>query len=462
MKEIPPHWKTAKLEELINLVIGGDWGKHSDYLDKDFVLVHCIRASEIKKWEVEKGKTAALRKIAKTSFEKRKLIEGDILVEISGGGPEQPVGRAILIDKEVLAFRPEIPKVCTNFFRLIRLNSEISPKFINQYLQFFYKAGKTVDFQAGSNNLRNLKFKDYVTIHIPLPPLPEQHLIVAKIEELFSELDNAVENLKKAKEQLKVYRQAVLKWAFEGKLTAEWRKERESQNTEYQSEKEEVRVAAEQEIKYFPTSKLPKGWKWDKLGNHAFVTKLAGFEFTSHVKYKDEGEIPVIRAQNVSKEGFIERNFIYVDRQIMEKLPRSRVFGGEVLMVFVGAGLGNVGIVPKNKDFFLGPNVAKIAVNDGHNNKFIYYFLSSTLGFGNINEMSKATAQGSISMGNIREVSIPIVPIKEQNKIIQEIETRFSVADKLEQSIDQSLLKSEVLRQSILKRAFEGKLVEFI
>jgi len=207
---------------------------------------------------------------------------------------------------------------------------------------------------------------------------------------------------------------------------------------------------------------LPNGWKWIKTGDFAFVTKLAGFEFTKYVRYNGSGEIPVIRAQNVSKNGFIKRNFIYVDRKTLEILPRSRVTGGEVLMVFVGAGLGNVAIVPSDIEYFLGPNVAKISFNQEIFNKYAYYFFSSILGFGNISKHQKATAQGSISMSNIREVMLPLPPSQlEQKQIVYEIESRFSVCDELEQNISHGLQQAEALRQSIFKKAFEGKLVPY-
>ena len=90
------------------------------------------------------------------------------------------------------------------------------------------------------------------------PPLPEQKKIVAKIEELFSELDNGIEQLKKAKEQLKTYRQAVLKFAFEGKLT---KHERLNGIQEVNS----ILKAAEPEVSY-NSKELPEGWKWVKLG----------------------------------------------------------------------------------------------------------------------------------------------------------------------------------------------------
>ena len=220
----PETWQKVKLSELATYTLGGDWGKDASFDGSDYQTALCIRGSEFRNWNENRGSTASLRKIKKSSLANRILISGDILVEISGGGPDQPVGRTVLIDKVVLAHSPEIPKICTIFVRLLRTAGEIDSRFLNVYLTFFYNTGEIRDFQAGSNNLRNLKFNDYLGIDIPFPPLNEQHRIVAKIEELFSELDKGVENLKTAREQLKVYRQGLLKHAFEGKLTVQWRK----------------------------------------------------------------------------------------------------------------------------------------------------------------------------------------------------------------------------------------------
>jgi len=351
--------------------------------------------------------------------EKFYVHKGDLLFAWSGT-PDTSFGAHI--------WKGEKAVLNQHIFRIVIDEKKIRKKYYLHALN--NKVKEFVNKAHGTAGLAHITKKKFEESEIYLPPLPHQDEIVTKVEELLSELDKGIEQLKTAQQQLKVYRQSVLKWAFEGKLTNENVQEGE----------------------------LPKGWKWEKLGAHAFVTKLAGFEFTKYVKYKEQGDIPVIRAQNVSKEGFVERNWVYVDREIMEKLPRSRVYGEEILMVFVGAGLGNVGIVPNNKEFFLGPNVSKIAVNKNCYNKFIYYFLTSKLGFGNVSGMSKATAQGSISMGNIREVIVPIIPFEEQKQIVQEIESRLSVADKLEETINNSLQQAEALRQSILKKAFEGEL----
>lgn len=218
-----------------------------------------------------------------------------------------------------------------------------------------------------------------------------------------------------------------------------------------------IKSLTEAEIAYLP--KLPEGWKWVKLGEHSFVTKLAGFEFTKYVTYKEKAEIPVIRAQNVSKIGFIPTNFVYVDRETMEKLPRSRIHGGEILMVFVGS-VGNVSIAPSNKEYFLGPNVAKIDLEEQLNNKYVLFFLSSVLGFGNVSGMVKATTQSSISMSNIREVAIPFVALEEQRAIVSKIEQLFSELDNGIANLNLAREQLKVYRQAVLKKAFEGELTK--
>jgi len=134
----PKNWNFTPLEQQLEFVIGGDWGKDEKYKDDNYKFAYCIRGSEIKKWDEEKGITASLRKVKKSSLESRKLKVGDILVEISGGGPDQPVGRTVLIDKAALSFKSDIPKICTNFLRLIRPVSEINSTYLNYFLKLFY------------------------------------------------------------------------------------------------------------------------------------------------------------------------------------------------------------------------------------------------------------------------------------------------------------------------------------
>ena len=457
--QLPHDWKWVKLGEVCEIVSGNtpkglefisNTGEYQFYKISDMNLV----GNEIKmNFSNLKLTTEEIKKLKIKVYPK-----GTVIFPKRGGAiltnKKRVLSKEASFDLNVMGILP---------------NSNISSNYLFYWIQKL-DLRKIYD----GSNVPQINNKNIAPLEFPLPSNAIQLTIVSKIEELFSELDKGIENIRTAQQQLKTYRQAVLKWAFEGKLTGEWR-ERQKKLPDSKKLLKQIQIEKESssnltgkklkslteitELERLNLPRLPDKWTWVKLGDNAFVTKLAGFEFTKYVNYKQIGDIPVIRAQNVSKTNFVPRNFLYVDRNIMEKLPRSRVYGGEILMVFVGAGLGNVGIVPENYEYFLGPNVAKIALEKQFNNKYIFHFLTSQLGFKNVTGMSKATAQGSISMGNIREVSVPLISFEEQNKIVQEIESRLSIADKMDENITQSLQQAEALRQSILKKAFEGKLI---
>nr|WP_277611035.1 restriction endonuclease subunit S [Microbulbifer celer] len=473
--------------------MGGDWGKDESFDDPDYVAVRCIRASEIKRWEEEKGQTAALRKIKKSSLEKRALIEGDILVEISGGGPEQPVGRTVLIDKAALSQHPGVEKVCTNFFRLIRPSSMVYPKYLSYFLHSFYKSGKISDYQGGSNNLRNLKFKDYVTITVPLPPIDEQKGIVAKIETLFSELDKGIESLKTARQQLKAYRQAVLKHAFEGKLTKQWRQQnpdklespeqllaRIQQEREqcYQQKFEEWKRAIKawegsgkegkkpskpKKIKEISTldsevlSSLPEtppGWMWGKLG-----LMTCGVEYGTSAKSSGVGDVPVVRMGNL-RGGIIDWSDL-VFTSDKEEIDKYSLQEGDVLFNRTNSPelVGKTAIYKGEQEALFAGYLIRVnhipSIVDG---RYLNYFLNSLIakGYGNTVK-TDGVNQSNINGEKLQGYPFPFCSLDEQVEIVTVLDEKLSTAEKTLEEIGAQLDKAGALRQSILKKAFSGK-----
>lgn len=426
-KDIPKDWKWVPLEDTLEYFIGGDWGKDENCEDPSYGFAYCIRGSEIKNWNEDKGNTASLRKIKLNNIKKRELVEGDILVEISGGGPEQPVGRTVLIDKSVLNFKPSVPKICTNFLRLIRPKSDFDSKFLNLYLTLFYYSGEVVNYQAGSNNLRNLKFPDYLTIGIPKPKLSLQQAIVSKIEELFSELDNGIAQLKTALQQLKTCRQAVLKYAFEGRLTN----------------------------KNVKDGELPEGWKWVKLGEVCEVKRGKSKHRPRDDKKLYGGDYPFIQTGDVkaANGGFI-RNYYQTYSEL--GLQQSKLWPKGTLCLTIAANIADTAFLGFDACF---PDsiVGIVAIENIIHLKYISYIIQKLKKEIDVN--ASATAQKNINVEFLDNLEIPHCSIDEQLQIIQEIERRLSVADKLQETIDTALAQSESLRQSILKQAFEGKLV---
>jgi type I restriction enzyme S subunit len=297
--------------------------------------------------------------------------------------------------------------------------------YLAHYL--FFSRSKLVEQGAGGAqpNISQSILKD---LQVPLPPLSEQHRIVTKIEELFSELDKGIESLKTAQQQLKVYRQAVLKYAFEGKLTNPDVKEGE----------------------------LPEGWEYSILkelttkivdGTHHTPTYLSdGVHFIS-VKDINDYKIDFSKTKFISKE----------EHQVLKN--RCHPEEGDILITKSGT-IGRLAIVPPEPEFSLFVSVALLKIRkDLLTSKYALYALQNHVNHLNIEKDIKGGLLKNYHLEDLRKATIMYVPLDQQNKIVQEIESRLSVCDKIEESIEQGLQQAEALRQSILKKAFEGKLV---
>ena len=294
---------------------------------------------------------------------------------------------------------------------------------------------------------------------VPLPPLPEQHRIVAKLEELFTQLDAGVTALEKAKAQLRRYRQAVLKAAVEGELTREWREahrgELEPASVLLERVLEERRAKWETKHpgkQYKPPVPpdaddlpgLPEGWVWTTLDEIAQI--ILGQSPPSSTYNEDGIGLPFYQ-------GKAEFGDVYPAPRKWCTAPKKIAEEGDVL-ISVRAPVGPTNICPEES--CIGRGLAAIRGLDGIQPRFILYLMRS---FENvIAGRGTGTTFNAITGSQLRDFEIPIPPLAEQHCIVAEVEQRFSVADEMEKAVEQSLKRAERLRQSILKRAFEGKL----
>jgi type I restriction enzyme S subunit len=269
-----------------------------------------------------------------------------------------------------------------------------------------------------------------------------------------------------AKEQLKKYRQSVLKWAFEGKLTNALNGDLYDLSDEH-----DLSIAAEPQTEYrvkrnhnnqknqknhsSDKEELTEGWKWMKLLHVA--KKITDGE---HFRPKtEESGVPFLSAKDVRDEGVSFDDPLYISQETAKKaLVRCDPQKGDILIVSRGATVGRMCIVKTDKTFCLLGSVILIKVNELINNNFLNYFLKSPFANQKMVTISGATAQQAIYLRDIKNIKIPLCSIKQQKKVVQAIESRLSVADKMEESITESLQQAEALKQSILKKAFEGRL----
>jgi len=279
-----------------------------------------------------------------------------------------------------------------------------------------YLAGKLID----KGYSRHFQYLEKDTI--PVPPLNEQNRIVEKIEELFSDLDKAVEDLKKTQEQLKIYRQSVLKAAFEGKLI-------NKNSFEYLSFSEICEIN-------------PSKKEIADLSDNLDVTFLS---------MSAVSETGVILKQEIKKLKDVKKGFTYFKN-------------GDILVAKITPCFENgkkaIAKDLKNNIGFGSTEFHVLRPKEKVISEWIYYAISLE-DFRNKakSQMTGTAGQKRVPKRVVESYKIPVPSKPKQKQIVKEIESRLSVCDKLEETIKQSLQKIEFLRQSILKKAFEGELV---
>ena len=350
---------------------------------------------------------------------------------------------------------------------LVKKNAELNSKFYFYYLHT--KVGEMNRLGSGST-FKEISKSQISNLKFPLPPMPEQHRIVAKLEELFTKLDVSVAELKKAKAQIKRYRQSVLKHAFEGKLTEQWRIANGELRNKTAEEllakiKEERKKALGKKYKELPPvdttnlPQLPEGWVWVRIDDISQVISGNAFKSTDFI---DSG-IPVVKIGNVGYGEFIWKDQEYFPKERFKGVKDFEIKSGDLLFALTRPITNNrtkVCLYPTDSQIgLLNQRVAVIKTSEIVIKNYLLYFLQSEDFKSKIKLLFTETLQPNLSPIDLKEVKIPFTSFNELNQIVLEIERHFSVADETEKIIDQSLKQAERLRQSILKDAFSGKLV---
>ena len=186
-----------------------------------------------------------------------------------------------------------------------------------------------------------------------------------------------------------------------------------------------------------------------RIGEIASVTKLAGFEFTKYIQYKEHGDIIMLRGLNCKKGHLILDDIKWIDKETSDLLPRSKLHYGDILMTYAGT-IGDIAMVDANDKYHLAPNVAKITVNDmnAYNPVFLMHLFMYTNDY--IMTFASAVAQASINMKKIRGFEYYFPSIEKQNQFAAFVEQ----TDKSKVSIQKALDEAQLLFDSLMQKYF--------
>jgi type I restriction enzyme S subunit len=461
--DTPNHWKLITLNDLgegKNAIVDGPFGsnlKISDYIDDKLNGVPVLTTKNLEGDYSDKN----VRFISKEKFEELKRSEvksGDIIIAKIGS-----IGKTGIYPNNL---RSAI--IPANLLKYT-VTKKVVFNYVYNYLNFqgFQDHIKKISSATAQPAFNVTKFRK---LHIPLPPFPEQQAIVSKIEQLFSDLDNGIDNFKKAQEQLKRYRQSVLKAACEGGLVPTEAELACAEGRDYEpADVLLARILKERREKWNGKGKykepaapdtnrlpeLPGGWVWSSFGL-VFNVYVGATPSRKRQDYWG-GRIPWVSSGEVAFCKIFQTTETITDLGLTNS---STVVHppGTVLLGMIGEGKTRgqaaiLEIAACNNQNSAAIRVSEIELPP----EYIFYFLEGeyehtrTIGSGN--------NQQALNKSRVQSMLFPLPPLAEQHRIVVEVERRLSLCDKMEATIAESIEKAESLRQSILKKAFEGKLL---
>jgi len=462
--DLPNGWAIEKLSNFLDIIMGQS--PPSETYNKDGEGVPFFQG------KAEFG--AIYPTVEKYCSEPNKIAsQGDILLSIRA-----PVGPTNLA-----------PLDCCMGRGLAALHplDGISSKFI---LYLFRALEPQISKEGTGSTFKAINKQFIENLTIALPPLGEQIRILNKIEENFSELDEGIEYLKTVQEQLKVYRQSVLKNAFEGKLTEQWREthadqletadqlleriqqERESLYQQQVNEWEEAINAWEENSKEgkkpsepkepesvpplteYDTINLPElsaSWTWISLA-HIKEFSMYGPRFSSK-DYVDEG-VAILRTTDVSDSGKVDWGNSPKLSINNDEYEKYKLIKGDLLITRTGS-IGTISVFSDDKRAIPGAFLIHYRLVPHINSWFIFYFLKSKRAQNHFYENSTGSGRPNLNVPNIELLAIPLPSSEEQDKIVQMLEEKFSVLDSFESTISVTLKKVNVLRQGRIQRLGE-------
>ena len=362
-------------------------------------------------------------------------------------------------------------------------NIGIDGKYLYYYID--YRLSDITKNNRGST-IRYIRLGDLRDYPVAVAPDKEQKRIVTEIEKQFSRLDKAVDNLKRVKANLKRYKASVLKAAVEGKLTEEWRKEHPDVEP---ADKLLERILAERRKKWEEAElakmkkagKKPKDEKWKKKYKEperadqidmempdawvsATVKQLAErVQYGSSSKTNEDSVgIPVLRMGNIFEGKLLLNKLKYLPK-LHDEFPELLLEPDDLLFNRTNSPelVGKTAVYHGNPSpCSFASYLIRVRLIDGIDPNFINYYINSTYGRKWIKfVVSQQVGQANVNGTKLQALSVPLPPYLEQNEIVSEVENKISIIDGIEKKVDRNLIRAERLRQSILKKAFSGKLV---
>ena len=332
-------------------------------------------------------------------------------------------------------------------------------------------------------------------VEIPIPPLETQQAIVNKIESLFDEIDEGIGRLKTAAQQIQQYRQSLLKNAFNGELTKEWRSKhadtlpsenellaqikttREQHHAQQladwqtavsqweQNGKEGKKPSKPKKLKEFNQlegsfSNLPKGWCWVELSGISSVIRIGPFGSLLHKADYINNQIPLINPSHIKNGKIIPDFQLTVSKEKLNELNNYIMRENDIVIGRRGE-MGRCAVVTSNENGWLcGTGSMFVRPLNSVSSKFYAYIISSERVKDYLSNSSIGTTMQNLNEKILQTVPVPLCSTQEQLEILRILDVNLTACDQLAAELSKQLKQAELLKQAVLKAAFSGSLLD--
>lgn len=325
---------------------------------------------------------------------------------------------------------------------------------LNPAYLFYFTCTLRLNEISQATTVPSIRKSDVEQIRLPLPPIQEQRRIVAEIEKQFTRLDAAVAALKRVQANLKRYRASVLKAACEGRLTVDWR----ALNSQRKPVEEVWSALRMPKTETTDLPILPDTWSWYRLKNISRRVSVGHVGPTSEFYCQSQVGVPFVRSQNVRPGRLDFEGMQYITPEFHRRLKKSTLAAGDLLVVRVGANRGDTCSVPDGLGELNCANIVFARPHEGLST-YLEAYCQSQMGQQLLLGMTTGSAQGVLNTKSVAELPVPIPPSEEREEILGRLIHLDILSERTDKLISDTISRAERLRQSILKRAFEGKLV---
>lgn len=420
--ELPKGWKIVPLKEITSIIRGVSYPKEEAKLHPEEDCVHILRGGNIQDGKIILDTDDNVYVNSTLVGEEQFVLKDDVVI-VASTGSKKVIGKAATIEEDSRS-------ISFGAFLLLLRTNVIDKRFHSYFFQTQYYRN-TISSLAGGININNIKKEHIENLQIPLPPLEEQKQIAEKLDKLFAQIESIKKSTEKIPELLKNFKQQILTYAVTGKLTEDWRKDK-------QLDAWRVELAKDC-CEKVQSGGTPKGSKFETVG------------------------IPFLKVYNIVNNKIdFESEPQYVSEEIQNsQIKKSITYPGDVIMNIVGPPLNKVAIIPDTyKEWNLNQAITLFRPKEYLNNKYLYYFFCEGSSVNSVIDKTRGVVgQVNISLSQCRDFSISIPPMEEQLEIVKRIESLFNILDDAERRYQLLRDKLDKLPQTLLYKAFKGELI---